>query len=184
MSSHDIHHRVEVLILEVLLSQAEDNQEEATEKLVRAVALAQPTDCIQPFIRFSSSLANLLAPLAETERHGEFVQRILATCHESEAIAPGGTPGDPSASNPLTYREQEALALLAQRCHNDEIAREMGISVETVKTHLSAMYKKLNVRCRRDAVSRAEARGLLVPRRNLPGMGRRRKATSSGEGQS
>jgi LuxR family maltose regulon positive regulatory protein len=46
---------------------------------------------------------------------------------------------------------------------NQEIASELFVSVNTVKTHLKAIYRKLDVADRREAVSRARALELLAP---------------------
>jgi LuxR family maltose regulon positive regulatory protein len=180
MSAPATHHRVEILVLEVLLRQAEGNKEQAMEKLVEAVTLAQPTGCTQPFIRFADALTELLEPLKETDSHGDFVRQIMASCHHADSACRTEQP----TKNPLTYREQETLELLAQRYHNDEIARELGVSVETVKTHLSALYKKLNVHGRRDAVSAGEALGLLVPQTGLSHLRDRRSTMCTAEGES
>jgi len=179
MSAPATHHRVEILVLEVLLRQAEGNKEQAMEKLVEAVALAQPAGCVQPFIRFADALTELLVPLKETASHGDFVRQIMVSCHPADSARAGQPP-----KNPLTYREQEALELLAQRYHNDEIARTLGVSVETVKTHLSTIYKKLKVHSRREAVSAGEALGLLVPQTGLSHLRGRRPAKCTAEGES
>jgi LuxR family maltose regulon positive regulatory protein len=168
------------LILEVLLRQAEGNQEEAMEKLVEAVALAQPTGCTQPFIRFADALAERLELLKETHSHGDFVRQITASCHHADSACRTEQP----TKNPLTYREQETLELLAQRYHNDEIARALGVSVETVKTHLSALYKKLNVHSRRDAVSAGVTLGLVSAPAVLSVLHGRRQTTCTAEGES
>lgn len=55
----------------------------------------------------------------------------------------------------LTPREREVLALAAGLSTNAEIAKELGISPHTVKTHLSRSYTKLGVSGRRDAVRAA-----------------------------
>lgn len=53
-------------------------------------------------------------------------------------------------STPLTPREEEVLSLLLRRRTNDEISRELSISVQTTKTHVSSILKKLGRRTRRD----------------------------------
>src|SRR5687767_4721508 len=61
----------------------------------------------------------------------------------------------------LTPRESEVLALLADGLSNKTIARALGISDETVKFHLTAIFGKLGASNRTDAVRRAMARGLI-----------------------
>ncbi|HKA03773.1 MAG TPA: response regulator transcription factor [Acidimicrobiales bacterium] len=53
----------------------------------------------------------------------------------------------------LTARESEALALLVRGLRNREIADAMFVSVDTVKTHLASVYRKLGVRSRAEAVA-------------------------------
>lgn len=65
------------------------------------------------------------------------------------------------AAAPLSDREQEALALLAQGLQNKEIAARMRISERTVKFHVSAILTKLGAGNRTEAVHIARSRGLL-----------------------
>ncbi len=64
---------------------------------------------------------------------------------------------------PLTQRELELLPLIAQRLTVAEIARDLVISPNTVKKHLSNIYTKLGVHNRRQAVVKALEVGLLPP---------------------
>jgi LuxR family maltose regulon positive regulatory protein len=75
-------------------------------------------------------------------------------------------PGEATASRQavvetLTERELTVLRYLPTMMSNREIAAEMFFSVNTVKTHLKSIYRKLGVSRRRDAVSRARALSLL-----------------------
>ncbi len=61
----------------------------------------------------------------------------------------------------LTMREQEVLQQMAQGLSSKEIARNLGLSPETVKDHLVRLYEKLGVRNRVEALERARSLGLL-----------------------
>lgn len=61
----------------------------------------------------------------------------------------------------ISEREQSVLALLAEGCSNQEIADQLFISTNTVKTHLKNLYQKLEVKRRGQAVEKARALQLI-----------------------
>lgn len=65
------------------------------------------------------------------------------------------------ASEDLTPREREVLQLLAQGRSNKLIGAELSISEVTVKSHVQALFRKLNVLSRTEAIAVAERKGLL-----------------------
>ena len=67
-----------------------------------------------------------------------------------------------SSAATLSRREQEILALLADGLVNKQIAARLGISTNTVKTHLELLFEKLGVATRAEAVATAVKRGLLL----------------------
>jgi len=69
--------------------------------------------------------------------------------------------GDASGGS-LSPREQEILALLADGLLNKQIAARLGISTNTVKTHLELLFEKLGVATRAEAVATGVKRGLLL----------------------
>jgi len=71
-------------------------------------------------------------------------------------------PPEATARPLLTPRELEILALVGQGMSNKTIARRLAISTHTVKYHLEAVFTKLAVRSRAEAVSRGLRHGLLV----------------------
>ncbi len=80
------------------------------------------------------------------------------------ALADGALAGTPAAeelSEPPTAREGEVLGLLARGLSNKQIARELHISEHTVKFHISALYAKLGVGNRAEAVSQGARHGLI-----------------------
>jgi DNA-binding CsgD family transcriptional regulator len=62
----------------------------------------------------------------------------------------------------LTNREREILGLLADGMGNKQIAARLGISTNTVKTHLELLFDKLEVSSRAEAVATGVRRGLLL----------------------
>jgi len=68
----------------------------------------------------------------------------------------------PDEDQPLTPRELEILMLLGEGLVNKQIAVRLGISEHTVKTHLAAVYEKLEASNRAEAVATGLRRGLIM----------------------
>ncbi len=75
---------------------------------------------------------------------------------------PGFARADPAVRPLLTPREVEVLAAVGQGMSNKAIARRLGISAHTVKYHLEAIFAKLDVRSRAEAVTRGLRLGVRV----------------------
>ena len=69
---------------------------------------------------------------------------------------------DEALTEPLTPRETEVLALVAEGLSNKAIAAQLGISDQTVKFHVGSISGKLGAANRTEAVRRAVRRGLIV----------------------
>lgn len=80
-----------------------------------------------------------------------------ATSATASAIAGAAVP----ATGPLSEREREVLAALAEGLSNKEIAARLHIAESTVKTHLANLFAKLQVNDRTEAVAAAVRRGWL-----------------------
>ena len=94
-------------------------------------------------------------------RHA-FQQSVYVTEH---AAAPQNSPIDPRAaalSAGLTQRESEILALIAEGHSNAKAAQLLHVTEQTVKFHLSNIYRKLSVRNRTEASAWAHTHGLVV----------------------
>jgi DNA-binding NarL/FixJ family response regulator len=79
-------------------------------------------------------------------------------------VSMGGTvftPVSEQPAAPLSEREGQVLDLIAGGATNREIARRLYLSADTVKEHTSAVYRKLDVRNRAEAVQRAQRLGLI-----------------------
>jgi len=77
----------------------------------------------------------------------------------------GAAPGHPAApgqlDEPLSEREREVLSLLASGKTNSEVARDLFVSVGTIKSHTANIYRKLGARNRAGALTRARELGLI-----------------------
>ena len=84
----------------------------------------------------------------------------LAASRTGPTTLPATTPGS-IAGTPLSAGELELLTFLPRRDTNADIARQLGVSVNTIKTRLYRLYRKLGVDSRDAAVQVARSRGLL-----------------------
>ena len=82
--------------------------------------------------------------------------------HASEENGGAHREHFPANRQPLTPRESEVLALLANGASNKHIARTLDISVHTAKFHVAALLAKLEARNRTDAIAIAMREGLLL----------------------
>lgn len=107
---------------------------------------------------------DLVGAIRRTHR-GEslFAPAILTRLVEHYVTAPRPVPQGPSGG--LTGRETEVLTVVGRGLSNDEIAAHLGISVKTVKTHVSHLLAKLGARDRAHLVIAAYNAGLVTPRR-------------------
>jgi LuxR family maltose regulon positive regulatory protein len=78
--------------------------------------------------------------------------------HRFRTVAPAEFPG---LIEMLTSREMDVLRLLEENITNQEIARRLVLSNETIKVHLKHIFQKLEVTDRRQAVRRARELNLL-----------------------
>lgn len=112
--------------------------------------------------------AGALGYVAKTSRREEFLEAIRRVARGEAWIPPHLTRRllthfkPRPAQEALTSREQDVLSLLARGCSNREIAREMGISDITVRTHVSHVLGKLGVSNRVEAVLYALRAGLVL----------------------
>lgn len=75
------------------------------------------------------------------------------------------------AATGISQRELDVLQLLARGLSNEEIAAELFVSTNTVKTHLSNLYFKLDVKRRTQAVEKSRSMGLLGESQAAPPKG-------------
>ncbi|WP_327373679.1 LuxR C-terminal-related transcriptional regulator [Streptomyces sp. NBC_01216] len=126
--------------------------------VARALAAARPERLARPFLEAGPWLRELLDRGPTPRRaHGRPATGLFAELRTVDTGEPCPVP----VTEPLSEREREVLGRLAQTMSTDEIAAELFLSVNTVKTHLKHIYRKLAVTRRSEAVRRARELDLL-----------------------
>jgi LuxR family maltose regulon positive regulatory protein len=137
---------------------------QAREHLQKSLALAEPEGIIQLYAQEGATLHTLLSQKPALEISDVFLQRLLKKSGSSATTAPSLSSVSPVSSTlpePLTERELDVLRWLQTELTGPEIAKEMFVSLSTVRTHTRNLYSKLNTSNRRAAVNRAKELGIL-----------------------
>jgi LuxR family transcriptional regulator, maltose regulon positive regulatory protein len=152
---------LDALLLDARIRYASGDRPAGRASLARALRIARGEDVRLPFEMEHSWMFPVLRADAELARaYRALAQADLAA--ESSALRSLTTAmTEPAMVEPLTEREQEVLRRVAQLLSTAEIAEELYISVNTVKTHLKSVHRKLAVTHRREAVRRARELKLL-----------------------
>jgi LuxR family transcriptional regulator, maltose regulon positive regulatory protein len=148
---------IDVLVVQALAHQARGDMAVAVATIRRALTLAEPEGYVRLFVDEGAPMASLLRAVAK-QGAGSYVRRLLA---EVEA-AGGSSPAKQDLIDPLSARELDVLRLLGSDLDGPDIARELFVSLNTVRTHTKNIYAKLGVNNRRAAVRRARELALLA----------------------
>ncbi len=155
---------IEILILQALVMQAEGDTPVAMATLQRALALAEPEGFIRAFVDEGPPMARLLYEAMTCGIAPDYARRLLAAFPDAEPEPTAPAKSQASQSDliePLSDRELEVLQLIAEGLTNPEIARQLYLSLNTIKSHTRNIYGKLGVHNRTQAVARAQALGIL-----------------------
>jgi LuxR family transcriptional regulator, maltose regulon positive regulatory protein len=134
----------------------------AAASLEQALERAEPGGLRGPLLWFGRPLQPLLRrQLRRGTAHRALVGELVEVLDRSDGHHTALRAQ--LAIEPLSPRERAVLRYLPTMMSNQEIAAELFVSVNTVKTHLKAIYRKLDVPDRRAAVRRARALELLAP---------------------
>ena len=153
---------IRILVLQAVALQALDQQDRAVQVLERALVLAEPEGYVRSFIEEGAAVGALLREAAARGTSPAYAARLLIALEdETKENRQGMTPARRALVEALTEREQQVLRLIAAGLSNRTIAEELYLSVNTVKTHTKAIYGKLDVHSRTQAVQQARDLGLL-----------------------
>jgi LuxR family maltose regulon positive regulatory protein len=131
---------IEILAVKALTFDARGETASALDALQRAIALAEP----EGYVRVFAFLGPRLQALREAP--------------EDRGLRPGSV--QTGLVDPLSDRELDVLRLLRSELSGPDIARELTVSLNTMRTHTKSIYTKLGVNNRREAVRRADELGL------------------------
>ena len=152
---------IEILVLQALAHQRLGDIPAALACLGRAVTLAEPEGYVRVFTDEGPPMAALLKAAAKQGTARNYVRRLLAAVSETGH----DRPVEQALIEPLSERELDVLRLLGTELDGPAIARELTVSLNTMRTHTKNIYAKLAVTNRRAAIRRAAELG-LPPARN------------------
>ncbi len=145
--------RIDAALLEGVARSEVRDGDGARRAIERALGLAAPDAHRHVFVAGGPAVRSVLIEhVRRGTAHRSFVADVLA-CFDRRAPKIDLTP--PQLLEPLSARERAVLAYLPTMMSNGEIANELFLSVNTVKTHLRSIYRKLGTSRRREAVELA-----------------------------
>jgi LuxR family maltose regulon positive regulatory protein len=145
-------------VLRALALRALGEERAALVELESALSRAEPEAIRRPFLSAGRGVRELLAEhLRRAVSHRWFASELVRRLEGggSVRVAPA------ELLEPLSAREGEVLRFLPTMMSNADIASELYVSVNTVKTHVKSIYRKLEVTRRQDAVRRARQLHIL-----------------------
>ena len=149
---------VQSLLLEAITSDGFGDAAAAEDALERALDIADHDRVLLPFLVHPvPALLERFAGLRAV--HANLIAEIFSLFVGQPAAAP--VPAFEPLQEPLTETEARVLRYLPTDLSKREIASELYVSVDTIKTHVKHLYVKLDVHSRREAVRRARKLGLL-----------------------
>ncbi len=163
---------IEALILQAMAFQARGDDDKALSPIARALGLAEPEGFVRVFVEEGAPMGRLLSMAIAQGTVPDYAGRLLKVLEsetqerqerEATVSSPRSSRADPVSdlSEPLTERERQVLRLISAGLSNQEIAQELYVSINTIKTHTRNAYGKLSVRSRTQAVNRARELGIL-----------------------
>jgi LuxR family maltose regulon positive regulatory protein len=164
-----VNEQIQIQALRALALKASGDPEGALMPLGEALTLAAPAGYVRTFVEEGVPMACLLHQAAAHHIMPDYAGRLLAAFEfqvaESDTVRADLEPKPLGPAEeliePLSERETEVLALIAEGLTNREIGQQLCISLGTVKAHTSNVYSKLSVRSRTEAVARSRALGIL-----------------------
>jgi LuxR family transcriptional regulator, maltose regulon positive regulatory protein len=156
---HQSSRAIEAQVLDALAREQLGDHHAAEASLERALELAEPEGILLPFVL--NPVQDLLERLPRHRTaHAALRQTILDVLAGSARSPSGGPAG---LVDELSKAELRVVRYLPSNLRAPEIAAELCVSTNTIRTHLRHIYSKLDAHGRAEAVARARQLGLLAP---------------------
>jgi LuxR family maltose regulon positive regulatory protein len=172
---------ISILALQVVAQQAAGDVQEAQRVLLRLLTMTEPEGYMRVFLdtgapmhqalqAFLKASQHEVSPLIDSYAHTvldafaneplqEAMEQAISPTTQALAHTPSQAPSP--LPEPLTPREQEVLLLLAQGASNQDIARQLVVSLATAKKHVANILSKLGAENRTQAIAYARSLALL-----------------------
>jgi LuxR family transcriptional regulator, maltose regulon positive regulatory protein len=157
---------IQILLLQALLFQAQDNLPQALAQLEHALSLAEPEGYVHIFVDEGEQMRLLITKHSHNLDHrlSIYADKILSAFSQPVTAPKSPSPGRAreiihqraDMIEPLSERELEVLKLLHSELSGPEIALQLVVSLNTLRTHTKNIFNKLGVNTRRAAIRRAE----------------------------
>jgi LuxR family maltose regulon positive regulatory protein len=146
------HTPIEVHLVQAETAAQADDMELCRAAVGDALTLGEAMGVVRPFALATGLTGELLRSSPPNDVGAQFAERLSEALRVVHSEIPA----------PLSERELAVLALLPSLLSGGEIAGELTVSVNTVKSHIRSIYKKLGVSSRREAVRLAQERKLIT----------------------
>jgi LuxR family maltose regulon positive regulatory protein len=147
---------IEALVLQAVALQTQAAGDQAIAPLERALTLAEPEGFVRVFVDEGASMDRLLRQAVIQGLAAAYAGKLLVAL-DRETVN-----GAPPEAELLSPRETEVLRLLTTHLSHSEMAEELVVSVNTVRSHIKSIYGKLDVHSRMEAIERGRELGLLA----------------------
>ena len=154
---------VEIRMMQALAQDAQGHRSQALQSLGQAWAEApEPDGYARLILDEGASMVELLRDAERQGVAGDHARRLLSLVKSADPQTPDSVQRPPvSSPDSLSERELQVLRLLDTELSGPQIARELFVSHNTLRTHTKHIFTKLEVTTRRAAVRRARERGLM-----------------------
>jgi len=152
---------LEAEILRARLLNSLSDKDACSAALRRALEMALPSQAMRLFLNEGETIIQLLRTGRSEWESPELLDFVDRLVHKASPVPSKEAKLDHNGPEALSARELEVLQLLLTPLTAEELARQLVISVNTVRSHMKSIYAKLGVHSRHQAVERARSLNLL-----------------------